>query len=69
MGILSVVRNKWLATGSQNAILNNFEEYYMIYHKKAYYILRSIYPFCPILSFQVFLLPHLDVPSGHMASK
>ena len=26
--ILSVVQNEWLATDSQNAILNNFEEYY-----------------------------------------
>ena len=26
--ILTIVKNEWLATNSQNAILNNFEEYY-----------------------------------------
>ena len=26
--ILTIVKNKWQATKSQNAILNNFEEYY-----------------------------------------
>ena len=27
--ILTVVKNEWLATNSQNAILNNYEEYYI----------------------------------------
>ena len=29
--ILPIVKNEWLATNSQNAILNNFEEYYKMY--------------------------------------
>ena len=32
--MLIIVKNKWLATNSQNAILNNFEEYYNIYEQE-----------------------------------
>ena len=27
--ILTIVKNEWLATNSQNAILNNYEKYYV----------------------------------------
>ena len=30
IAILIVVQNEWLATDSQNAILNNFVEYYIL---------------------------------------
>ena len=36
--IFIIVQNEWLAADSQNAILNNFEEYY------TYFLVKSAFP-------------------------
>ena len=36
MRLMSCVLNEWLSTGSQNAILNDFEEYYICTERSLY---------------------------------
>ena len=45
--ILTIVKNEWLTTNSQNAILNNFEEYYRV----------RVQHYC-LLKFSYFITPY-----------
>ena len=67
--VLTVFQNEWLATNSQNVILNNFEDYYKSHYrmcasKRSIKLCFTFFPICThyeytfhqLLKFAVFFL-------------